>query len=130
MSCVGRRQGCIVVAGNWTPLPCRRVTAVPSPYHTHSRSHLARDVEAPEAGGHSLRALKVSLREQVTCGPAPFPLLPGPCQPHWQPKAAASWGSSPFPELGPAWCVAGDACPPGSAQLPVQDSQWLIIGRL
>ena len=61
----------------------------------------------------------------------PFPTaprtLPAPlaAQGRW-----ASWGSSPFPELGPAWCVAGDTCPPGSAQLPMQDSQWLIIGRL
>ena len=92
--CGEETEGCIVVAGNWTPLPCRRVTVVPSPYHTHSHSLLARDVEAPEAGGHSLRALKVSLREQVTCGPAPFPLLPGPSQPHWQPKAAGLPGAA------------------------------------
>ena len=131
MSCVGQRQR----GASWlqaTGLPfLTEVTVVPSPCRTHSHSHLARGLEAPEVGGHSLRALKVSLSKQVTCGPSPFALLPGPFQPplaaqgHW-----ASWGSSLFPELSPARCVAGDTRPPGSAQLPVQDSQWLIIGRL
>lgn len=64
-----------------------------------------------------------------------YPLLSAPSQ---SPRAALATQGHPLglrgwqacsDNIGPAWYVAGDAQPRCSAQLPVQSSQQLIIGR-
>lgn len=81
---------------------------------------------------------KRSLQERATCQHAPFPPPPPLAAPSQSPGATlAAQGHLPglqgWPayskNTSPAWYVAGDACPLRSAQLPVQSSQRLIIGR-